>query len=267
MMIVELIGAPGAGKTTLLPVVLGFFQAHDCRAYTVVEAARPFARRTVWGKIVLGLAPLAWQRPLLWRVFYYLSVVYRLKFVVWHWQLIQLVLAAQSRRPAAADVRQRQVLPWFFRQAGYYEVVQSLIQPDDVLVFDEGFIHRVVQLFTSSVENPGEEQIAAYVNLLPQPDLVVFIQASPDVCEKRIYARGLWQRAQHKDAAEIAQFVVHAHQAVDLAVAQARRRGWLVVEVDNSGNDLTAVKADLRRQLAQASLGNWQKQKRQVAVP
>lgn len=257
-MIIEFIGAPGAGKTTLLPVVTGFFQARDYQAYTVVEAARPFARRTLWGKIVLGLAPLAWQRPLLWRVFYLQSIVYRLKFMAHHSRLIRQVLSGQRGRPPAADVRQRQVLTWFFRQMGYYEFLRLQAQPDEALVFDEGFVHRVVQLHASSAENPDKTRIAAYVDLLPRPDLVIFVQAPQAVCEKRIYERGLWQRAQHKEPAEITQFICHARQAVDLAVAQARSKGWLVVEVNNGGEDLTAVKANLRQQLARIPWGSRQ---------
>lgn len=253
-MIIEFIGTPGAGKTTLLPIVIDFFEDRACKAYTVVAAARPFASRTVWGKMVLGLSPLSWQQPLLWRVFYYLSVVCRLKFMAQHPRLIGRILAGQLRRPAAADVRQRQVLPWVFRHMGYYTFLQCLAQPDEVLLFDEGFIHRVVQLHTSSVEKPDEAQVTAYVDLLPPPDLLIFIQASPATCEKRIYGRGLWQRAQHKTAAEIAQFVRHAHQAVNLAVDQARRQNWTVIAVNNDSDDLTAVRSNLRQQLAQLPL-------------
>lgn len=257
-MIIEFIGTPGAGKTTLLPIVIDFFEDQACEAYTVVAASRPFASRTVWGKMVLGLAPLSWQQPLLWRVFYYLSVVSRLKFMVQHPRLIGRIVAGQIRRPAAADVRQRQVLPWFFRQIGYYAFLQFHAQPDEVLLFDEGFIHRVVQLHSSSVEKPNEAQVTAYVDLLPQPDLLIFVQAAPATCEKRIYGRGLWQRAQHKTAAEIAQFVDHAHQAVNLAVNQARRKNWTVIAVNNDGDDLTAVRANLRHQLAQIPLTHRQ---------
>lgn len=253
-MIIEFIGAPGAGKTTLLPGVIQFFESRDYRAYTVVEAARPFARRTIGGKIVQGLAPLTWQPPLLWRVFYLLSIAHRWRFGVQRPQLIGQVLASQKRRPAAADARRREVLPWFFRHAGYYEFLRGQARPDEVLVFDEGFIHRVVQLYSSSAEKPAQARIDAYVDLLPPPDMVIYVQASTAVCEQRIYERGLWPRARHKEPAEISRFVSHAHRAVELAVAHARRKRWLVLEVVNDGADLTAVQAHLRQQLAQFPL-------------
>ena len=249
-MIVEFIGAPGAGKTTLLPAAADFFREQNRQAFTIVAAARPFARRTIAGKVVHRLSPRPWRDPLLWQLFYRLSILYRLKFIATHPQLIWQVANYQRRRPAAADVRQRKVLYWFYRLLGYYEFLRAHARPDEVLVFDEGFLHRVVQLFASSVEAPDEAQIDNYVALLPRPDLVVFVCASRDTCERRIYSRGLWERQRHKEPAEITQFVDNAHLAVERAVAHARRKGWSVVEVDNERDDRTAASAELRRQLA-----------------
>jgi thymidylate kinase len=266
MMIIEFIGAPGAGKTTLLPTVIHFFESRNYRAYTVVEAARPFARRTLAGKLVQRLAPAAWQQPLLWRVFYLHSLGHRLRFMAQHPRLMAQVLTSQRSRPAAADVRQRQVLPWLFHHMGTYEFLRQYARPDELLLFDEGFIHRVVQLFTSSAEKPVPTQIAAYIDLLPQPDLVIYVQASTAVCEQRIYERGLWQRAQHKEPDEVSQFVCHAHEAVELAVAHARSKQWLVLEVANDGADLTAVRNLFHHQLDQILLGRWPAGEVQTAV-
>lgn len=266
MAIIEFIGTPGAGKTTLLPEVIRFFESQGCRAYTVVEAARPFARRTMAGRLVQRLVPAAWQQPLLWRVFYLHSVGHRLHFMAQHPQLIAQVLGSQRGRPAAADTHRRQVLPWLFRHMGYYAFLRRHTYPDEILLLDEGFSHRVVQLFTSSVEKPSPARIAAYIDLLPQPDLLIHVQASTAVCEQRIYERGLWQRAQHKTPAEIAQFVCHAYDAVELAVAYARSKHWLVLEVVNDGKDLTAVLTNLRQQLAQIPFAQQPMWKAQTAV-
>ncbi len=187
--IVEFIGAPGAGKTTLIPAAIAAFQDQGLRAYTIVDAARPFARRTLLGATLTRLSPDAWRRPLLWQLFYQASFLHRYSFFAKHPRLLGLVLTSQWRRPPAADSRNRRVLYWYFRQAGYYNFLKTHARADEALIFDEGFIHRVVQLFASSVEVPEKEQIQTYVDSLPVPDLVVGIQAPPDVCQKRIYGR------------------------------------------------------------------------------
>lgn len=255
-MIIEFIGAPGAGKTTLLRELIHFFESRGCPAFTVVEAARPLARRTLGGQFVQQLAPATWQEPLLWRIFYLYSVGHRLRFMAQNPRLMMQVLGSQRGRPAAAEVRQRQVLPWLLRQMGYYAFLRHHARPNEVLLFDEGFSHRVVQLFTSSIEKPTAAQITAYIDRLPQPDLLIHVQASTAVCLQRIYQRGLWQRAQHKTPAEISQFVNHAHEAVELAVAHARGKNWLVLTVANDEETLTAVQTNLQQQLSQLSFGH-----------
>jgi thymidylate kinase len=250
-MIIEFIGAPGAGKTTLLPTVIKFFQERNINTFTVVEAARPFALRTKPGKVVSFLAPPAYHRPLLWQLFYRLSVLYRVKFWLKHPRFMRYVRQSQRQRPPAADVRQRQVLYWFDHLTGYYTFLRAHARPNESLILDEGFVHRVVQLFSSAVEKPGREQIATYLDLAPQPDLVIFAQAPRDICEQRIYGRGLWDRARHKDAAEISQFVTNAHLAANLAAEHMRQKGWTMITVDNSRDDLPAAQAELCYQLSQ----------------
>ncbi len=251
-MIIEFIGPPGAGKTTFLSTVIDYFHERDLQAYTVVDAARPFAGRTVGGKLIRHLAPAEWQRPLLWRQFYLQSWFYRFKFMAHHPRLVREVFASQKQRPAEAGVRERKVLPWFFHLLGSYEFLKAQARRDEVLLFDEGFVHRVVQHFASAVETPQKAPVLAYLDLLPQPDLVIFVQAPWEVCERRIYNRGLWQRFQEKEPAEITQFVINAHQIVGWAVEHIKQRGWTMIEVDNGGDNLDVTRAALRCQMDQA---------------
>jgi thymidylate kinase len=248
-MIVEFIGTPGAGKTTLLPTVMESLQEQGFKALTYLDAARPYANRTLLGQVVSCLAPQSLQQPLLWRVFFYFSMLYRLKFLVNHPKLIWLVLSSQRYRPKSADIKQRNVLKWFFHLVGYYEFLKAYAQPNEVLIFVEGFVHRVVQLNASGVEEPNLAQILAYVDLLPQPDLVIHPQAPHNVCEKRLYSRGIWERFRHKDRAEISQFVANSHEIVNLTVDYIKSKGWTVIEVDN-GNDLMTSNIELRGKLA-----------------
>jgi len=247
--IVEFIGTPGAGKTTLLPATIEYFQACGISARRVVDAARPFAQRTLPGALIGRLAPEPLRRPLLWQVFYQLSTAYRLKFFASRPQLIAHVLRSQRRRPIAAVERQH-VRFWFFVLVGQYEFLRAHARPDEALVFDEGFIHRAVQMHASDVEEPQPAQIAAYVDLLPQPDLVIVPWAPSELCEARVYSRGLWERFQHKSRPQVAAYIANSSRIVGHAVEQIKRRGWRVVEVDNSGDDPAASAAELQGKLA-----------------
>lgn len=247
-MIVELIGTPGAGKTTLVPSAIAHLAGRGVRARTVLEAARPFARRTPAGAAIGSLAPPPLHGPLLWQVFYHLSTAYRLRFFARHPQLIRHVLRAQRRRPIPAEER-RHALRWFFVLAGQYEFLASHARPGECLVLDEGFVHRAVQMHASDVETPDPAQIAAYVALLPRPDLVVAVHAPWEVCVERIYRRGLWDRFRHKSPGQVARYVACAHQVVELTVEHVRRHGWALAEVDNGDDAFAGAGAALREQL------------------
>jgi thymidylate kinase len=252
--LLEFIGPPGAGKTTLLPAAAEALADRGLSVFTVAEAARPFARRTWPGAAVARLAPKRWRGPLLWQTFYRLSVLDRFRFCAGHKRLLRLVLASQWRRPAAADARQRRVLYWYFRHAGYYEFLRKRAAPGEVLLFDEGFLHRVVQLFASVVERPESQTIKPYLDLLPRPDLTIAIMAPAEVCVDRIYSRGLWNRFGDKTPEEVSRFVSHSHRAVTLALDAVVEAGWPVLEVENSAGDPAQAAALLQEKLARYPL-------------
>jgi hypothetical protein len=133
---------------------------------------------------------------------------------------------------------------------GYYEFLKAHARPTDVLIFDEGFVHRVVQLFASETEEPDPNRITAYLDLLPRPDAVIFPYASWKTCEKRVYDRGIWERFRPKRPAEVSRFIANSHAIVNLAVAHLETTGWTVIAVDNEGDDPVVSKTALQRELS-----------------
>lgn len=247
--IIEFIGTPGVGKSTLLPSAVSVLRERGVAALTVVDAARPFASRTLLGRAVKAVTPAIGRDAILWRVFLFLSLLYRFRFIARHPELIRTVLSFQVHRPAEAGRRERRVLYWFFRTIGDYEFLRSRARPDEALLFDEGFVHRVVQFYASAVEEPSSRRISAYVNLLPKPDYVIFVDAPADVCERRIHARGIWKRLRRQSKQEVARFVSNCRTCVWLAVDQICRRGWTVIAVDNSADAPARASTALRNAL------------------
>jgi hypothetical protein len=184
----------------------------------------------------------------LWQLFYAASKAERLRFLARSPGLMARVWRFQRRRPISAADRGH-VLRWFNHQTGVYEFLSRRAAPADVFLFDEGFFHRVVQLFASERETPAPEDVRAYVALLPRPDLVIYPVAPLDTCLQRVYARGLWDRFVHKSVEDTARFMIGAERAVILAVEIARERHWPIIEIDNAGDDPAAARSMLRRAL------------------
>lgn len=247
-LIVEFISTPGAGKTSLLPAVKGFFSGHDRRAWGVIEAARPFAQRTTVGRIVSSLAPVSLRGPLLWQVFYLASRMERAKFRSANLKLIHSVEHFQRERPISpAD--QAHVMRWFTNLTGQYSFLKAHAGKEDVLIFDEGFIHRVVQLFASEAEMLEPDRIRSYLDQVPLPDLIIQPQASLETCLTRVYQRGIWERFQARDKGTVRRFMQNAHAAVGIAVEHIAARRWPLVQVDNESQPAAESARQLREKL------------------
>lgn len=248
-MVIEVAGPPGAGKTTLVEAVLDGCRSAGLQPYTVVEAARVFARRTLAGRAVATLPPQLARRGL-WGVYRMGSALGAARLAASHPALTRYVVASQWRRPRAAATASRQVLYWYYRTAGDYAFLRAKGRPHEVLVVDEGFVHRAVQLHASTVERPTSRAVATYVRLLPAFDLLVAVHAPVAVCADRVRARGVWPRMRQR-AHELDRFVASAHDAAELAVAAARHQGRRVVDVDND-DDLQVSRRVLIQELQRA---------------
>jgi len=243
-MIVEFVGTPGAGKTTLVPAIIDFLREKGLCGFTVLEAARPYAQRTWLGKTI-SLLPSVLQRPLLWQVFYWLSARHRLQFR----NLISHVRNQLSDSSASPDLGLRRVQYWFEHLAGYYGFLTSQQHLSEALVFDDGFIHRVVHLFASDSERPDPQAVAAYLDLIPQPDLVIVARSPLRVCTDRVYKRGIWDHSRHKSPEEVQRFLANSEYVVNMAVDHIKGKGWKVIEVYSGSDDPNQTIMEMRNKL------------------
>lgn len=253
---IEFLGTPGSGKTTLLASLASFLKERHYQPYTVVEAARPIASRTWQGKLIHHLFPGSLQTPLLWQVFSFNSTLSRHKFIHANKELIRQVNWYQKQRLDQSAEHERGILHWFYRLTGYYEFLRPRMKNSEILILDDGFVHRVVHLFASEVETPDPKLISSYLELIPKPDLVIIPSSPLDVCEKRVYQRGLWKHSQHKTPQQIKQFLSHAEQVVQITTAFLLKQGWPVIILDNGYRSPDKVTADLFDQLEK--LGYYQ---------
>ena len=250
-MLIEFIGAPGSGKTTLYRILADRLVSQGVSVITVDDADCQYARRTFTGRLVARLFPQPLRRSLISRLCNRASSRALNGFQRRYPALMQYVRSSQQNRPLEAEVERRNILPWFENMIRYYSFLSSLAQANDVLLFDEAFVHRVVQFHVSEVEEPDPQQVSAYLDLIPRPDLIIFTTASPDASLQRVLDRGVWSHSQHKTQEQLDRFIANAHQVVHFAVDTLREKGWAVIQVDNSGDDPEGVAVELYQKLAE----------------
>ena len=253
-LVVELLGTPGSGKTTLATWIVEALREHGVRASNIVEAARPRARRTPPGRIVGRVARGRVAEALLWRLFYVTSSLEAVAFAFERPALTGRVVQRQRTRPISAAMK-RHTLYWWMQLAGRYRFLTHGHRACDVLVLDDGFLHRSVALHASHLEEPDPAAVWSYVDAIPAPDLVIRPVADREVCERRVHARGIWRHSRSLNDEQIAGTLRSAERAVELAVQRARARGWKVLEIDNGDRDLELVRRDVRDAVVAAFVG------------
>lgn len=243
-MIVESLGTSGSGKSALIPLLTQRLRGAGWQAMTVTEAIHFYMRQTWAGRLVCFLFPAWLQDRILWNVHYYtISYWYALHFAVNHHRLMRYVLRTQLGRPIRWSHRLL-ILRFYFQLIGLVEFFKRYAQPGQVIFLDEGFVHRAAHLFVSEVETLDPEQVAAYLRLLPPPDLVLWVRAPLDLCLSRIYARGAQVRLARLSACEARQFLSNAERVCQIAAEYGKTAGWTVIEVDND-DSLDACAAQL----------------------
>lgn len=247
-MFIEFLGAPGAGKTVLASTVVRFLQEQGSSALAADDAVPLCAARTHWGRIISSVMPHSWQRSALSWVYSHTSACYRVQFAVENYAFWRYVVKLQRDRPIPRE--HQRLIRWYLnRMMSLYQFYKCHIQPDESLIFDEGFAHRVTH-FVSDVEQLDPGAIMRYVELMPRTDLVIQVHAPVSTCVERVWVRGLCGRLEGKSKQEVTRFVANSAQAIDISAYHLRLMGRDVIEIDNDGN-LNACVTSLELQLKQ----------------
>lgn len=247
--VIEFVGTPGSGKSTLALELIHILRDHGVPATGVIDGGRTHASRTSLGRLVQRCVPRRLGQALLWQVFYVLGLTNAWSFCREHRRLVHEVMTTQLRRPLSIPLRGH-ILYWFLQLGGRRRLWTRVAQAGEVLVVDDGFLHRSIHLSASHLERPAAGWVSSYVDLVPEPDLVVRPLAPPDVCERRVLQRGLWPHSRALSRPQIARYVRHADRAAGFAVARAKERGWQIVEISNGDRAIDDVARDLESAIA-----------------
>lgn len=232
-LVIEMLGAPGSGKTTLEPAIEEACRSRGLTPLRAPQAGRLLASRSLLGRVAQRVVPARHAKRALWPVFVSLSYVHGLALVASQPRL-GLTLLAQRRRPPGAMAGERRVVRWFLRHAGTERMFARYGHAGEVLVADEGYVHRVVQLFASPVEQPNPSEVIAYLESIPRPSLLVVLDVPSDMAAERLRARGVWARMAGLEPQEVDRFLESAAAAVEIAACHARASGWAITTIENT---------------------------------
>ena len=255
-MLIELSGMVGSGKSTVAAELKRLLRADGFTALSPAEAIERCLGRSWLGRAIACLAPVGWRERLQGHLLRMVGGWQRLAFAISRPQLVWHVLQSQLHRKIPWWHR-RIIIDRFFEVAGQYRYLRDHLQDGEVVVLEEGFVHRATNLYAWESQAVDPKMVRRYLSLLPELDLVVFVRAPLDVCLERAGMRGLPQRLRDKEQETVDRFMVNANiiSRVTFEFLTAHRRH--LIEVDNSGDRQESL-TNFRHHLEEKCLiGRW----------
>lgn len=215
-MLVEMVGMVGAGKTTLGAALSEYLGKRGLVVMSVEDAIQVVLGRSWFGSVLRRIVPAAARRRML-TAGYKLVVRpwHSLRFVAANPALTRMAMRALMRSPLPSWHR-RKIFGLYLRPGAAAHYFRPRLRPQEVLLLEEGLVHRAVNLHAWSARDVDAVAIEAYLSTAPATDLVVLVSASLATCRERIDDRGLPARLDGHDDATVERFMTNACGVVDL---------------------------------------------------
>ena len=216
-MIVEFIGSTGAGKTTLISEV-------RCRLAKTSQVSTSIDLATS----LLGLKGLT--NPTLQNLVQeFISLPFFIGTLYRHNEYIRHTVKLFWRK-TSFSMQTIHNLRSLERKIGIYELTKILGR-DQIILVDEGPL-LAAYMFVSTRNTYTSEEIARFIDLLPLPDLIIYIRASVDtIIERTIRRADPPREVDRKNLAEMEEYIQRTVAMFDqLTQAEKIRDRLLVVE-------------------------------------
>ena len=181
--LIEFTGTSGAGKTTLARNVIEMLQARDFAVTTASEV--------ILGRFGLAAFPRSHLGAIVMNAIAFMPFLLSLRRENSR-RLFGLVVQSifDSSQPLSIKLN---VLRNVIKHLGIHSILRSLQRKSaayDIIIVDEGSLHIVQNVFAHVGARPDRQRIETFANLVPLPDLVVWVTAPMPQLVSCILRRG-----------------------------------------------------------------------------
>ena len=254
---IEFCGLPGSGKSALQASFINELRRITGRPVMDREAMVDCClRRRNDGLIknmLKRLPEFTWKR--------FLGLEYALPelhlFVSANPGLMAHIFQSLDRRDVSDQARQC-VIYAVFRTILEHCFASSYLK-DEILVADEGFVHRAFTVFGNLRSSVYEDEIRDYVNFIPLPSALIHMEASPEICESRLALRPSYPfLISDLDLNERIDQLRKGFERLQIAVGQVERHGIAVFRIDNNGSLKSSMEQIQRCAVEMTDKWKWQ---------
>ncbi len=217
MISVQFVGLPGAGKTTIRNKLIQSLQRTEGRRCLSIEEAFLHASRKNMDRMYrpfLNIMPIRMATQLSNKLINRSQMQFEAQnaFLAKHGKALDAFLSSAIYGDMSMEDRTL-VISAFLEAGALYESIQGQFSDHTVVLFEEGLIQKSLMFVSHrGGQEPYLPYLHAYLEHLPAPDLVVYIQADVETCYDRMTRRpaGLTRRLEEADKTSIMNFLVLA---------------------------------------------------------
>ncbi len=230
---IEFFGIPGAGKSTLCKKMLDFNFLNKKSFYCFDGAIELSTKRCIlnqdkttwkiWIKYLMYVIGQKGFSPIYNYTRFRFNAYNR--FIKKYVELEKLILNRELNMEEIEILKR-----YFFSLGSGFHLVKEYLSKDEILIIDEGFIQRSLSLFWRGKEINGKKQLETYFDIVPLPDLIIFINVDIDnaIEHMKNRKRGVHQLVEEKDCK-------YMNYTIDEAVSILSNKKVDIIEVNNNG--------------------------------
>ena len=232
---IEFYGQVGSGKSPVAQVARRLLVEAGFEPIDMKTALHRCLERSRLASLVTTFMPDRFCYPVAKAVYRRaLYPLYSLRLALLKPGLVSAVIRAQLGN-GLPWWHKRQIWRLFFNQENGLVFVSSRLAEDEILLLEEGPLHRAVNLFSWQMDGIRAGLVRQYLAHLPELDLAVRVEAPLDQCQARMLARGLPSRLEPKGDETTTVFFENAGQIVALISSHVAASGRPAIVVDNGG--------------------------------
>jgi thymidylate kinase len=218
-MLIELIGCTSAGKSTLARKIV---QVCHERGICI----------SMGDDHVLQLLRLNWIENRVVRTLLLDLIAYAGCLTGWlnNFKLYAFITRTILELPRSLPVLQRlNIARNAFKKIGISELIRRTAGDSQIVMMDEGAVHTAHYLFVHVSAEPRSDDLVTFLELIPLPDVAVYLQRDETVLIERVLRRG-HRRIRDATHSKVERFVHRAVSIFEFLARQPRlREGLLIV--------------------------------------
>ena len=238
MVRIEFTGLPGSGKSTLFPLIKRELLRRELNVYDRRDVIRKYFIHEGVGKLVDLVVPNERIKTILAAKWYRdTRVRYReqVDSIKAYPELFQEALRISNIRDRNSGEK-ADVITWFLGTLGHQHVATKVLMNNDHLLMDEGFFHKLINLFVVEGESYCDiENIRSYLQLMPKLDFLVKVDVNTKVCVARIKSRGIKRRFDNLEEAGFVRLLHNINTMLEEAISFVELEGTQVIRIKNTG--------------------------------